>query len=316
MITPSADTLCAGGPVNFSSTSVNGGSAPSYQWKVNDNNIGENNPIFSYFPANGDIVKCELTSSTPCTINPVSSNLVTMTVLSSLSAPSQAQTTPTPTEITWNWYPVSGATGYKWNTVNDYTTATDLGNSTSYTEHGLLSNTYYNRYIWAYNMCSYSQYNAIGASTTTFSIGLSYGGGIVFYIDGTGQHGLIAATVDQGTAQWGCYGTAIDSTSVNIGAGQANTEAIVSGCSSAGIAAKICSDLVLNGYSDWFLPSLNELNLMFQQRNTIGGFVPDFYWSSSEFNENTAWNHDFSIGNQYNFNKSYETLRVRAIRPF
>jgi hypothetical protein len=89
-----------------------------------------------------------------------------------------------------------------------------------------------------------------------FYIGLSYAGGIIFYFDGTGQHRLISATTDQSSgAQWGCYGATIGGTSNAIGTGQANTTAIVNGCATAGIAARICNDLVLNGFSDWFLPS-------------------------------------------------------------
>jgi hypothetical protein len=315
-ISPSNDTVCFGSDVTFTATPVNGGSSPIYQWKVNGGNAGDNSPTFSYIPVNGNVVTCEFTSSSICTINPVTSNSVTLTVLSQIPSPNTGSHPTTPTEITWNWYMVAEATGYKWNTSDDYSTAIDIGNNFSYTETGLNPTTYYTRYIWAYNNCGYSIANSMGAQTTAFSIGLNYGGGVIFYIDATGQHGLIAATTDQTPTQWGCYGTNIGGTSIEIGTGQANTLAIVNGCNSAGIAAQLCNDLVQNGYSDWYLPSLNELNLMFQQRYAIGGFQSDFYWSSSEFNANNAWNHDFSIGNQYNFNKSYGTLRIRAIRSF
>jgi hypothetical protein len=302
--------------VNFIATPLNGGQSPVFQWKVQGSNIGTNSPILSYSPSNGDVITCEMTSDLTCTINPTVSNSITMTVYSPLPSTYSTQHIATPTEITWNWSQVNNALGYKWNTVNDYSTAMDMGTATSFTEHGLTPQSYYTRYVWAYNLCSYSPVNSMGAYTTQFTIGLNYGGGVVFYIDGTGQHGLIAALVDQGTAAWGCFGTTIGSTSVQTGTGQANTLSIINGCNVPIIAATICNDLILNGYNDWFLPSLNELNLMYQQRSAIGNFLPDFYWCSSEYNANNAWTQEFSNGNQYNFNKSYETLRVRAIRAF
>lgn len=61
---------------------------------------------------------------------------------------------PLQTQITWNWDAVQGATGYKFNTVNDYNTAEDLGAATTKTETGLTCNTAYTRYVWAYNACA------------------------------------------------------------------------------------------------------------------------------------------------------------------
>jgi len=60
---------------------------------------------------------------------------------------------PSLTQIIWNWNPATGATGYKWNTVNNYSTATNLGTVTSNTETGLNCGTSYTRYLWAYNDC-------------------------------------------------------------------------------------------------------------------------------------------------------------------
>jgi Protein of unknown function (DUF1566) len=152
-------------------------------------------------------------------------------------------------------------------------------------------------------------------TTLPLTIGQSYGGGILFYIDITNNLGLISSTSDQSTGtQWGCTGTYIG-TSTAIGTGHANTTAIVNGCTTTGIAAQICNDLVLNGYTDWFLPSKDELNQMYQQRTLIGGFnTSAAYWSSSENNSNDAWETYFGTGNQDPENKSYVTYHVRAIR--
>ena len=155
-----------------------------------------------------------------------------------------------------------------------------------------------------------------GGASVPFVIGQSYGGGIIFYIDGTGQHGLISATTDQSTgAPWGCSGTTIG-TSTAIGTGQANTTLIVNGCSTAGIAARICDDLVLNGYSDWFLPSKDELNQMYLQKDAIGGFASYSYWSSSQSNAINAWYQSFSSGGSSNDVKLVSTYHVRAVRAF
>jgi len=154
----------------------------------------------------------------------------------------------------------------------------------------------------------------------TIGIGQQFGGGIIFYIDGTGNHGLIASPTDQSVgAQWGCYPTSTKETSIAIGKGKANTKAIVNECSETGIAARICDNLVLNGYSDWFLPSKDELNQIFLNKNFIGGFANGYYWSSSEniskSTSNYTWNQFFGTGGQGYATKNTKCC-VRAIRAF
>ena len=114
-------------------------------------------------------------------------------------------------------------------------------------------------------------------------------------------------------AEWGCYGTSMGAFGTAIGTGATNTTAIVAGCSETSIAAWICSELILNGYSDWFLPSLDELNLMYEAG--IGGFASEAYWTSSENSDNKAWGQHFANGGQYNEDKN-NYPRVRAIRAF
>ena len=67
------------------------------------------------------------------------------------AAPTTAAHTPSQTQVIWNWNTATGATGYKWNTVNVYASATDMTGATTKTETGLTCNTAYTRYVWAYN---------------------------------------------------------------------------------------------------------------------------------------------------------------------
>jgi hypothetical protein len=100
-----------------------------------------------------------------------------------------------------------------------------------------------------------------------------------------------------------------------MGAGQANTTAIVNGCSTTGIAARICDELVLNGYSDWFLPSYDELNQMYIQRNLIGGFsTTNRYWCSFNDSATTACFAIFYGGGIGCSNFKTTNYCVRAIR--
>ncbi|MBK7175282.1 MAG: hypothetical protein IPH84_19155 [Bacteroidales bacterium] len=85
-------------------------------------------------------------------------------------APVTATHSATPTSIIWNWNPVAGAAGYKWNTSNNYATAQDMGSATSKTEGGLVCNSPYTRYVWAYSSCGSSIAVALTQATPMTNI--------------------------------------------------------------------------------------------------------------------------------------------------
>lgn len=167
------------------------------------------------------------------------------------------------------------------------------------------------------------------ASSDAHYIGEVYGGGIVFYVYDNGQHGLIAATSDQSTGiQWsnGLYkytGTTGD----GLGAGAMNTAMIVAmqmGDNETGnFAAKVCTDysVTANGivYGDWYLPSKYESDLLYLQKDIVGGFAEADYWTSTEepWANSFAKHRYFGNGAQtFPSDVKYHTFRVRAIRAF
>lgn len=152
---------------------------------------------------------------------------------------------------------------------------------------------------------------------STLAIGDSYQGGIIFWLDATGQHGLIAATADQSTGiQWyNGTNTVTNAVRDGIGAGMYNTERIIANQSTGSYAAQLCANYQGGGYGDWYLPSKYELNLLYAQRFAVGGFASAYYWSSTEGNDYAAWIRDFDGGTQRSNYKNL-ALRVRAVRAF
>jgi hypothetical protein len=182
--------------------------------------------------------------------------------------------------------------------------------------------------------------NSGNNNNSALSIGDMHQGGIVFYLDGNGG-GLIAALTDQSPtfngSEWGCEGILLGADGMVVGTGSQNTINIVNNnCSTIvygmTIAANICSDLTIGGYSDWYLPSKDELNQMYLNRGAInttatanGGYSLganndtssiSSYWSSTEHDNNYAWRQYMIEGYQtYSYSKSAK-CHVRAIRSF
>jgi hypothetical protein len=204
------------------------------------------------------------------------------------------------------------------NGIGAFDTITDLRYAYA---HLLTPNTTY--YVRAYALTE-NNISAYGneISFTTLSVGnVGPGGGLVFFNKGNTDSGwqyLEAAPSDQSTGiQWGCYGTSILGTQLNVGTGENNTALIVANCAGSH-AARLCSDLVLGGQSDWFLPSRDESNLMYQnlQVSGLGNFSGSGYWSSSDASSDSAWRFGFSSGGSNNVYFKYILSYVRAVRAF
>jgi hypothetical protein len=199
---------------------------------------------------------------------------------------------------------------------------TGTGTYTS-TLTGLMPSTTYYVRAYATNSVGTAYGNEVSFTTAPLSIGSSYAGGIVFDLDSSGQHGLVCAPSNQGNFQWGCFGTGIPNTSTAVGTGATNTAYIVAGCAQRPIAASVCADLVLNGYSDWYLPSLGEMQLMNSRLHLqgLGGFGGGWYWSSSmwsssQYSPTSAWGLYFYNGDVFSYFSKNDYLQVRAVRAF
>jgi hypothetical protein len=193
--------------------------------------------------------------------------------------------------------------------------------------------------IWCINCGEYGELNVyngvawvnmIGSSTSSvpsISIGQNYYGGKIAYIlqsgdpgyDANTPHGLVAATTHQSTGiRW--YNGSFTTTGVTgtaIGTGLSNTNAIIAsqGATATSYAAGLARAYAGGGYKDWYLPSKDELNKLYLNREAIGGFANNYYWSSTEYYDYRAWFQDFNLGSQDYYGKD-GTFYVRAIRAF
>lgn len=164
-----------------------------------------------------------------------------------------------------------------------------------------------------------------------YTVGDTALGGVVVYVDATGWHGLVAAQTDETIGAtvimpWkpGPFNINFHAAADGLYAGYNNTSNIVFYSQPSGIyAAYYCSLSSIGGFTDWYLPSKYELNLVYEQRAAVGGFASGVYWSSttwSEWPESKAWAqffYDGGYGNGFQFDgDQQQEFRVRSVRAF
>ncbi|MCL2211280.1 MAG: DUF1566 domain-containing protein [Treponema sp.] len=171
-----------------------------------------------------------------------------------------------------------------------------------------------------------------GESGRIYNIGdTGPAGGLIFYDRGFVSDGwryLEAAPAGTDfTAEWGAYRTDVAGTGIEIGSGKRNTELIVNRLRQLGEnnrAAQICIGMEINGYKDWFLPSADELILMYKNLKAkgLGSFRENVYWSSTAMEitnpaDIAAFFMNFrNPADMNNYGRRVDTYSVRAIRAF
>lgn len=166
------------------------------------------------------------------------------------------------------------------------------------------------------------KWNAL-SEKATYRVGDLFGGGVIFYVEPNGQHGLIASLSDVEVSPWGNAG--VVTSAVSHYHGEENTTHIVNSTGEGTYAAYACDTLLMNGYDDWYLPAADEMYLLFRSRYVLNqllvddgnddtaGLTADGYWTSTEKDGNEAY--QFRTGNLKVAGKE-ESAIVRAIRAF
>lgn len=297
----------------YSDVAVSAGN--TYTYRVFSTNSAGNSTTYS----NEVTITIPLPVTVPVSTTTATSSITSTGAISGGTISSDGGGTVTARGVVW-----STSTNPTISLTTKTTDGTGTGSFAS-TITGLTANTQYYVRSYATNSAGTSYGNEI-TFTTLPTIGQSYQGGIIAYILQPGDsgyvagefHGIISATTDQvinitwGNGSWISTGA----TATALRTGNANTNTIVSVLSTGNYAARLCYDLVLNGYSDWYLPSRDEMSKMILNKNAIGGFSSANYWSSSEYDIRNAYYSNFTSGSANLVGDKLTVANVRAVRSF
>ncbi len=297
----------------YSDVAVSAGN--TYTYRVFSTNSAGNSTTYS----NEVTITIPLPVTVPVSTTTATSSITSTGAISGGTISSDGGGTVTARGVVW-----STSTNPTISLTTKTTDGTGTGSFAS-TITGLTANTQYYVRSYATNSAGTSYGNEI-TFTTLPTIGQSYQGGVIAYILQPGDsgyvagefHGIISATTDQvinitwGNGSWISTGA----TATALRTGNANTNTIVSVLSTGNYAARLCYDLVLNGYSDWYLPSRDEMSKMILNKNAIGGFSSANYWSSSEYDIRNAYYSNFTSGSANLVGDKLTVANVRAVRSF
>jgi hypothetical protein len=172
--------------------------------------------------------------------------------------------------------------------------------------------------------------NCIGTKCT-YKIGdTGPGGGLIFFVDYFNQYAgfnYLEASPSECEAQrsWSAYDSPVPAAegwaARAVGRGQTNTTAIIAAVTALTIpgapAAAFADGSTCGGKTDWFLGSLGEMKLIYDNLQGLGGFVRGgMYWSSTELDKDTASTQEFNSGWQSQEGKEIASTRVRPVRAF
>ncbi len=182
----------------------------------------------------------------------------------------------------------------------------------------LTANTTYYVRAYATNAAGTGYGSEVSFTTQAFYVGQSHQGGLIYYLDGTGEHGLIVGATNAAVdIEWGPRPFTTSVTNTAMGTGAANTDLIVASQGEGNYAANAAKAYNAGGYSDWYLPSLDELTALYHVASYLG-ITTEYtdFWSSSEYSEYDAWAIRFNDdGSPTAFGK-IASLAVRAVRSF
>ena len=348
--TVTATAADSGATVSFTAPSSNGGSTIT-SYTATATSTTDTHTISVTQSGSGDITVTGLTNGTSYTFTVTATNAIGTSVASAASnsvVPATIPDAPTiGTAVAGNaqaTVPFTAPSSNGGSDITSYTATSSPGGITGtisqsgsgdITVTGLTNGTSYTFTVTATNAIGTSVASVASNSvtpSTAIAIGDFYQGGVVFYIFQSGDtgyidgetHGLIAAVADQSSGiQWynGSYVTT-GATATDVGTGSANTDAIIAaqGATTTSYAAGLAKAYAAGGYTDWFLPSKDELNKMYLKKEileAVSGFTAfsDYYWSSTEYGSGQARDQYFYNGSQSRYNKA-NTNNVRAVRAF